>query len=435
MLFRALTVAALSSCLFVAHAPASDIVRESTGKLRADLDRMELTNFPAEHWSKLAAWANGDALTPAALEGKAVMVVTWASWHPASLKVMSIAQSAAAKYGPQGLIVVGVHNKEGWNEAASVAKARGITFLLAHDASGEFRKSLKIDHDPMFYFFDRAGHLRYAAVSSASVDEASAELVKETREQANDLPRIRREREDAEAGTKRRTSEINKTIDLSTLPAVPPGYVHPQASDYKNVAWPKMDTELAKKVGLYDETTKKFKEVKLAFTPPAYYPAKPEIQGRAIVIYVWHPDVTQSYAKVMPQMDELQTRYERDLAVIGAAISMKTLRPNGQQVEEESLPKLAQKYANFIQSRKYSHALAPDFQGTSLAPILGSGGGSGDGFPLPGAMVVSSDGIIRWIGWSDGPDFKYAIETIVAVDPAVKARRAADRAFIEAKSK
>jgi hypothetical protein len=50
-------------------------------------------------------------------------------------------------------------------------------------------------------------------------------------------------------------------------------------------------------------------------------------------------------------------------------------------------------------------------------------------------MVVSTDGIIRWVGFSNSSDFKYAIDTVLANDPGVKARREADRKYIETRKK
>lgn len=433
MLCRTLCVAALSACLGLSSLAAADIVRESTGQLRAEHDRLELTKFPAENWGKLAAWTNGDALTPAATDGKPILIMTWASWHPASLKALPSVQALAAKYAAQGLIVVGIHDKTGWNEASSTAKSKGLSFPVAHDANGDFRRAIKCDHNPMFYFIDRAGHMRFAAVASGSLDEACSLLVGESREEAADVPRIRQEHQAELARQARKTTDINKTIDLSTLPAVPPGYIQPMAAQYKLVQWPKIDEETAQKYGLMDTQTKKFKEVKLAFTPPAYYPTRPEIQGRALVIYLWHPDIPATHSKIMPQMDELQSKYERDLVVVGAAVTRSVFYPNVQPTpgdDSEALPRLTMKYANFIKSRNFKHTLAPDFAGSITSSLT-----TGEGFVIPGAIVVSSDGIIRWVGAINSSDFKYAIDTIVAVDPAVRARREADRQFIEAKNR
>lgn len=430
MIRRALIVAVLIG-LAVSPTPAlsADIVRDSTGQRRVELDRMELAAFPADSWGKLSGWVNGPAPTAPSMDGKPVLIMSFATWQPASVKAAPVAQAMLTKYGAQGLIVVGVHHKQGWDLAAADAKAKGWTFPIANDSAGEFRSALKIDHDPEFYFIDRAGHLRYAAVATASVEEACAELVNETREKAGDLPGLRRDRDNKLVADSKRTFDINKSIDLSTLPPVPPGYIPPPAGAYKNVDWPKLDQAMSEKFGLWDDQAKKFKATKISFTPLGYFPNKPELQGRAIVIYVWHPDLLESYSKVMPQMDLLQQSHQRDLAVIGAAVPLKSIDPqrgnnNGQN--EETLQKLRPKYEAFIASRTFKHSLAADFSGTSISSVSG-----GQNFPLPGAMVISSDGVIRWIGYSNSPDFKYAIETIIAVDPAVQARKKADREFIE----
>lgn len=436
MIRRALIVATLTGLALASLPPVqADIIRDSTGQRRAELDRLELTKFSTESWSKLSGWINGAAPTAASTDGKAILIMSFSTWQPASAKAAGIAQNMLTKYGAKGLIVIGVHNKQGFDSAAADAKAKGWNFPIANDPAGEFRSALKIDHDPEFYFVDRAGHLRYAAVATSSVEEACAELVDESREQANDLPRIRKEREDKATADGRKTSNINTTVDLSTLPPVPPGYIPPSAAEYKVAEWPKMDKELAEKWGLIDGQTKKFKDTKIAFTPMGYFPAKPELQGRAIVIYLWHPDVVESYGKVMPQMDLLQQSHQRDLAVIGAAIPIASLdsaraNNNANGEKDETPEKLRPKYLSFLSNRTFKHALAADFAGTSLSSVVGTNGG-GTGFPLPGAMIVSSDGIIRWIGWTNNADFKYAIDQIIAVDPAVRARQRADRAFIE----
>jgi len=157
---------------------AQDVVRSATGERQADMAKMELQAFPADAWGKLTAWAQGDALTPAKLDGKPVLIITWSSWHPASVKALAIGQRMQEKHGKDGLIVVGVHGAMGWDKAADVAKTRGATFLLAHDEKGEFRKALKVSTDPDYYIIDRAGHLRYGALTPGSVEAACDEVVK-----------------------------------------------------------------------------------------------------------------------------------------------------------------------------------------------------------------------------------------------------------------
>jgi peroxiredoxin len=412
------------------------ILRDSVGQRRAELDKIELTAFPADAWSKLTAWTNGEAITGADLDGKPALVLLFGAWHPSSVRALSTAQQMAQKYGEQGLVVVGVHHPQGWDKAAQVAKDRNLTFRLGHDSTGDFRKAIKADKEPDWYIIDRAGHLRYGAVSTASVDAACAEVVKESREQASDLPRILKERKEAEAIAQGRSTDIRQDLaSLAKLPPVPPGYSKPSEGAYKDRAWPKMDKQFAREMGLMDQQSEKMLEPALSFEPHGYHPKAPVTDGRVILIYWWHPDYYMTYNPVMSQMDLLQRKYPRDLAVIGAMLPPDKIDRNanqGQQNQEEQLGKLHKKYTSFIASRTYEHALAADMAGTSINSISSQ---NSQAFPLPGAMLVSTDGIIRWVGWTNRSDFQYAIDSILAADPGIKARREADRKYIETSKK
>jgi hypothetical protein len=429
--------AALAAGLALSLAPAlaADVTTTATGQRKADLEKMELKDFPAAAWGELSAWANGEALTAAGLSGKPVLIVTWSSWHPASLKALAIAQRMHETHGPQGLIVVGVHGPQGWDKAAEAASARKATFLLAHDAGGGFRKAIKVATDPDWYVIDRAGHLRYAAVSSSSVDEACEEVTGESKAEANNLPKLLKERADREAVRKGRTTGLRENLDLSSLPPVPPGFTPPTEENYQKLAWPIVDKEIGEKYGLIEQNTGKPREPKLNFTTEGYYPSKPQFEGRAIVIYVWHPDMYDSYNGAFDRMDALQQQYPRDLAVIGAMTPIAKLDPSranagqfGQQVEDPE--RLVRRYEAFVRSRAFRHSLAADLSGSALGSLAGQNMSS-EKPPLPFAIIASSDGTIRWVGRISGPDFKYAIDQVLAVDPGVLARRAADRAYIQ----
>jgi hypothetical protein len=409
----------------------ADIIRDSAGQHRAELDRMELQAFPADAWSKLSNWTGGEAVSASTTGGKPVLIVTWASWNQPSLRALGTVQRMTDRFGKDGLIVVGAHHQQGWDEAAQTLKDRGGSFPIAHDSALEFRKALNARHEPSFYLIDRAGHLRYAAVTAASVEEACTELMAETAEQAADVPSIRRKRAEEDAAKGRRTVEIRPEMNLAGLPAVPPGFNMPAEAAFKHVGWPKVDETLGKDYGLIDQNGKKV-EPKLNFTPHGFHPARPELQGRAIVIYLWNPDMLESYSTTMPQMDQLQQKYSRDLAVIGALVPVRTLDAQRNQGQEDQEPadKLMKRYQAFASSRAFKHTLAADLAGSAMASLGGSQGGSTK-FPIPGAMIVSTDGVIRWVGATNGRGFEYAVDTILASDPGIRARRAADRAFIE----
>jgi hypothetical protein len=434
---RVLPLAFLAS-VTLAAAPFSttlsaDVIRESTGQRRADLDKMELAPFPAEAWGKLTAWANGDALTPASTADKPILIVSWSSWHPASVKGLSLAQRMADKFGPQGLIVLGVHGAQGWDDAAKIAGDRAVKFPLAHDSSGDFRRLLKIDHDPEYYVVDRAGHLRYAAVAAPSVEEACGNVANETAEQAANVPGAQKKQADEEAQKGRRMVDLG-SIDLAKMPPVPPGYDQPAEDAYKSADWPRMDEDTARDFGMLDQNNKQTSP-KLAFEAKGWYPTKPETRGRALVIYFWHPDVLASYSKAIDQMDRLQQQHARDLAVVGALVPAnkvdKSQRFNDPQHQETPDQMLA-RFKQFIGSRQFRHALAADPTGSSLNSIVGQFGGASKN---PGVIIVSSDGIIRWAGQPGTSSFTYAVDTVLANDPGVQKRREADHAFIRAAAK
>ncbi|MFN0131959.1 MAG: TlpA disulfide reductase family protein [Phycisphaerales bacterium] len=428
MVRRMLAAAAVGAWLAGA-ALAADVTRESTGARRVALDAMELRSLPTEAWPGLTAWSGGPALTAEELDGKPVLVVMWASWHPSSLKALPLAQKMAEKFAGQGLIVIGAHHAQGYEDADKTATDRGAKFRIAHDKDGSFRKALKVDHEPEFYVLDRAGHLRYASVSASSVDEALTEVCAESAAAANDVPRLRRERELAALAAAGKTSTIRPDMDLSMLPPLAPGYTPPDKKMYEFAEWPKIDEELGKQIGLLDQQGKRV-ELKLGFSPTAQYPSKPETQGRGIVIYFWNPTVLASFDKVMDQMDLLQQKHTRDLTVYGALVTINMLdstRANSNQITE-SVEDVATKARQFMRSRNYRHTLAVDMAGTSISSLSGQGGQKV--LPVPGAIVVSTDGVIRWAGSVLSPSFRTAVDTILSNDPGIARRRAADLDYI-----
>lgn len=404
-----------------------EVLRESSGPRRAALNEMELKPLPAGLLEKLGPW-NGEALTAASISGKPVLIVTWSSWSPASGRATALAQRMHDTFKDQGLIVLGAHHPQGWEGAAQFVKDRGLAFPVAHDAKGEFRAALKIDNDPEYYVVDRGGNLRFAGIAASSVATACEIVVKETREAAGDLPTRLRDEAKRRADEAARTGGIRDDADLAGLPPVPPGYTQPNAAAYKAADWPRIDPDRGKEVGLLDQNGA-FQEKRLAFTPSAYAPATPNPQGRAIVVYVWSPDIRESYLNVIDRMDLLQRQHRRDLVVVGAMVPADRIR-NQNNSQSGGADVLKQRWDTAIAARNLGHTLALDAAGSSLASLSGGQGGQ---VPIPLAMVVSSDGVIRWAGGVNTASFRSAIDGVLAADPGVRARREADRKFIESR--
>ena len=139
----------------------ADVKMESPGTpRRARQDEMQLKDPPSGLWSKVSDWSDGKGVTPEQMSGKPVLVMTWSGWYRAGDSAARIAQCAADKYAGQGLVVVGVHNARGFDQAKANAERLGIKFPYANDPKGEFRDALLLDQDPDFVVIDRAGHLR-----------------------------------------------------------------------------------------------------------------------------------------------------------------------------------------------------------------------------------------------------------------------------------
>ena len=427
MMLRSVAPFVVALCL-TGTSLSADIIHSATGQRRVELEKMELKPFPSDAWGKLSNWTGGDAITAATAKDKPILIMTWASWHPSSLKSLALAQKMAETYGGQGLIVVGVHHQNGWSDAAEAAKSHGATFLMALDAAGEFRSAIKSDHQPDFYVIDRAGHLRYASIVSQSVEEACGIVVAESPQQAADLPDALRTKAKEEAAAGQRTEVVRSAF--GTMPAVPPGYTKPSDEAYSEATWPKINEKSGKDFGLLDDNGKPVAP-KLVFAPQGYFPSKPEMVGRVTVIYLWHPEVLASFDRVLPAMDQLQVAMARDVAVVGALVPAVKLDPQRQQNQPgqaESPEKLVAKVKEFVNTRQFKHALAADATASTLSSLAP---GFGTVKPtVPFVMIVSSDGLVRWAGNPVSADFRYALETVLANDPGVAARRAADQAYL-----
>jgi hypothetical protein len=412
---------------------AGDVVREGSGPRRDALNAMELKPFPVEAWSGLADWTGGEALTGATMNAKAVLICTWASWYPVSIaQGLKVAQDMEAKYGGQGLMVVGVHHAEGWAEAAGVARDKGVTFVIARDVGGAFRAALKVDQDPDFYVIDRAGNLRFADITTGSVDEACSIVVRETAAQAADQPRLAREREEQARAEALRQQGIRSNIELDTLPAVPPGFSAPDEGAYLSARWPRLSEEDAKKVGLMDQNGKAIR-TQIAVNPSGWQPKAPVFEGRAVVVYLWNPELRESYA-AFDAMDRLQQKYVRDLVVVGAYTPMRLIRNNsgfgGGALDEDAQSAL--RLESFVKSRSFKHTLAADLGGSVVNSLPQA---ARQQMPVPLGVIASSDGVIRYIGVATDPNFEAVAASVLSVDPGVRSRQAADQRFIENKRK
>ena len=436
---RLTTLVALAACagsfVSVASAQTTDLyglkilnpVRESSGVRLESLTRRELQAFPTDVWATLTDWTNGAAVSKSATEGKIVLIVTWADWYAPAVRGLNLARKMAEKYGKDGLIVVAVHADQGWAEAKKPKAPDGSTFLLAHDSNDKFRKALDVDADPDFYLIDRSGALRFADIVNESVEDAVKGLVAESKDDAASLPeRIRNAKAKFEA-ERRRTSGVNNEANLTTLPELP--FDKPAADAYGKANLPKM----MQKPSNPDDKATPMEPKDIPLGSAKWSPYKPATDGRAYIVYFWHPDLLITYEKPMAELELLQKQWPRDLVVVGVLTSSDEF--DKLRVADVKLRRLSQTEGEeimnrFREKRSLQHFQIVDLDGQIIKSIFDNNSNQEDLDPGPRAVVVTSDGKARWWGGQWGSGFKAAIDRVLANDPGVLARRKAESEYI-----
>jgi len=389
-------------------------MREGSGQRRASLDAMELAPFPAEAWGTLSDWVGGRAISPSDLKGSVVLLCVYSDWYDPARRAWAMARRMATSKAKDGLIVVGVHHQEEWKAAAKDVPKDGNVYL-AHDAKGGFRAALLSDQDPDFYIIDRAGQVRFADVETESVDRAVNQLLTESPEAAAGLKSKLAANAAAAEAEFRRSGAIREQVDLKNLPEIP--FTEPNKAEYDAATWPK-------RVVNPDRVQAEAPPAAIQLPPTGLYlPKAPALKGRAIVIYVWNPDVRSSYESIMPMMDRLQQQHGRDVSIVGAA----AFTSRDQYSQPFIDPKVAAgRLQQFTAARSFDHTLTLYQDG--MAGPRESSANEQASF----AVIAGSNGVIRWSGSPTSPGFRGALEQVIGADPGVRARRAAEETYIKA---
>jgi thiol-disulfide isomerase/thioredoxin len=111
-------------------------------------------------------WLNSPPLTRAALRGKVVLVDFWTYSCINCLRALPYVKAWAAKYGPHGLVVIGVHAPEFAFEKdpANVRRAvknLGVTYPVALDNDYAIWQAFGNQYWPAHYFIDAQGRIRH----------------------------------------------------------------------------------------------------------------------------------------------------------------------------------------------------------------------------------------------------------------------------------
>ena len=79
----------------------------------------------------------------------------------------------------KGLVLIGVHSKNGGDKMEAFVKEQKIAYPVAHDSEGKTLKSYGGNSFPDYFLIDRAGNLRFADLANGELDRAIAALLAE----------------------------------------------------------------------------------------------------------------------------------------------------------------------------------------------------------------------------------------------------------------
>lgn len=424
-LFQSAGIAAgallLCASSFATQPAETDIVREGTGDRREQLNKMELAPFPSDAWRHLSDWKNGSAPTPADLEGKVVLICTYKDWHRTSKAGLTTAQRLAERFGKDGLVVIGVHDAVGWDTAEKPATPAGGTFLLAQDAAGEFRKALKVDADPDYYFIDRAGQLRYADVDNASLQTAVTRLLAEKADVAAATKSRLAEEARLRDLENRRSEARNNKADMTNFPDLP--WARPSDDDYAKANWPPLPEDPNQR---NNPNRPKVEPKLVAFPDSDWFPKKPNFDGRIVIFYVWHPSLRYTYEGFFEWADRFQRQYNRDVVVVGVLSLFETYNQAKIPDAMKDPERMRQRLREIATSRKFDHYLTVDPTGAIVASM-----GTDNTIVLPFIAIAGTDMKARWWPVEDqgagervvGVSFEAAFLRMLENDPGVKIRR------------
>ncbi|MEO1278388.1 MAG: TlpA disulfide reductase family protein [Planctomycetota bacterium] len=429
----AATVAAVAT---PAMAQSDQIVREGSGERRQALNAMELSTFDRSLLEGLTDWI-GEPVTADSIDGKPVLILTWASWHSGSTASARAAQLMARSYGAQGLVVIGVHADEGYDGAAATAERLRLNFPIARDAGSAFRKAIKADMDPNFYVIDRAGQIRFADVERGSIRRAVSLVAEESREQAENASGRR-------MASNQPQGRVIMDVSSGDVANIPEWNIPtPDALLYDDADWParwlfaeeEFDADFRRRDGNELPTINLDSSLVRWLTP------KPNLDGRVRVVYYWSHNFPLSYERIQPLMDEVQRRHGRDVAVIGAAVPVifvdrdEVRRDSG--IVDEAIERFATNLQNIMTRTKINHSIVFDSQWELHSTSLGNSVGRNprfdrmsEKFAAPLVVLYSSDNKVRWLGSPLHDFFEQALNQMVDVDPAVQDRRRRDAAFL-----
>jgi len=138
--------------------------------------KMEHVGTFAPAWTKLTTVTGTMPGSVQALRGKVALIEFWATWCGPCRLTQPQLGSLQAKYGPQGLSVVGITSDDA-QAAADHARKTGMAFAAASDIDGSTNKAYGVTSLPTLFVVDKTGVVRDVVVGWEPGQDAKVERI------------------------------------------------------------------------------------------------------------------------------------------------------------------------------------------------------------------------------------------------------------------
>ncbi len=134
------------------------------------------------------AWLNSPPLTTEGLRGKVVLIDFWTYSCINCLRELPYVKAWGQKYGPAGLVIIGVHTPEFAfervaNNVKKATKDLGVTYPVAVDSDYKIWGAFNNQYWPALYFIDSMGSIRHHHFGEGEYDE-SERIIKQLLQEA-----------------------------------------------------------------------------------------------------------------------------------------------------------------------------------------------------------------------------------------------------------
>jgi YD repeat-containing protein len=107
--------------------------------------------------------------------GNVVVVDFWASWCQPCRRSIPWLNEMRARYGKQGLVVIGVNVDAKQSDAARFLREVPAEFDIVYDPSGQLAERYHVPGMPASFVYDRSGHLAEQHLGFRDADRAPYE--------------------------------------------------------------------------------------------------------------------------------------------------------------------------------------------------------------------------------------------------------------------